>query len=41
LFPIWSGEEQNLAARIAAKFNFNIMKYLEKMRIAEFGTPFA
>ena len=41
LFPILSVEEQNLAARSGAKLHFNSLKYLEKIRIAEFGTPFA
>jgi hypothetical protein len=36
-----SVEGQNFAARPGAKLHFNSLKYLEKIQIAEFGTPFA
>ena len=41
LFPILSVEEQNFPDRTGAKLHFNSLKYLEKMGIAECGTPFA
>jgi hypothetical protein len=41
LFPSLSVEEQNFPVQSGAKLHFNSMKYLEKIRIAEFGTPFA
>ena len=40
-FPILSVEELNSAAREGEKSHSNMLKYRKKMRIAEFGTPFA
>jgi hypothetical protein len=36
-----SGKEQNFEMPAEAKLHFNRLKYIEKMRTAEFGTPFA
>ena len=41
LFPILSEKEQNFEMRAEAKLQFNSLKYQEKIRTAEFGTPFA
>ena len=41
LFPILSIKGQNFPVRSGTKLHFNSMKYLEKIRIDEFGTPFA
>jgi len=40
-FPILSVAELNFAGRAGAKLHFKILKCLEKILIAEFGTPFA
>ena len=41
LFPILSVKEQNFEMAAKAKLHFNSLKYLEKIRIADYGTPIA